>query len=659
MSIAGRSSRAVLGDVQEQFRLVVDGVEDYAIFLLDVGGRVLSWNAGAQRIKGYAAEEIIGQHFSRFYPDEVARSGQLEAELETAAREGHYREEGWRVRKDGSLFWANVLINAVRDAKGTLTGFLKITRDLTERKRSEDALRQTEERFRLLVDSVQDYAIFMLDPGGHVVSWNAGAARIKGYQAQEIIGRHFSAFYPEEDARRDKPASELERAIAEGRYEEEGWRVRKDGAKFWANVVITPVRGPDGALRGFAKVTRDLTARRQAEEQRLTLVGEQVARAEAEKANRSKDEFLAILSHELRTPLNAIVGWTEMLRGGALGPEQEERALEILERNARIQTQIVSDVLDVSRVTSGKLRLNPRRIDLRSVVTAAVDTIRPSAEAKQIALDLELSDARWVWGDPDRLQQVAWNLLSNAVKFTPREGRVTVTLREDGPQSELVVADTGAGIRPEFLSHVFELFRQEDSSPSRTHGGLGLGLALARHLVELHGGQIEAQSEGVGRGAQFRLKLPVAVGERQGSAPARPADMAPRLDGIRVLLVEDHDDSRGFIRLSLDTLGATVMEACEAKEGFDLVVREHPDVLVMDIELPGKNGYELMAEIRALPLESGGLLPAIALTAYARTEDRLRALTAGFQVHLAKPIQPRELARAIAGLVGRPPGSGP
>jgi PAS domain S-box-containing protein len=654
MTKPGASGPVLLDEVQEHFRLVVEGVQDYAIFLLDRTGHIRSWNAGAQRIKGYTADEIIGQHFSRFYRPEDLRGNKLEMELETADKEGHYREEAWRVRKDGTLFWASVLISAVRNEEGVLTGFLKITRDLTQRKRAEEALRESEERFRLLVDAVEDYAIFMLDAEGRVASWNTGAQRIKGYLPEEILGRYFAVFYPEAERSSGRPERELELARTQGRYEEEGLRRRKDGTTFWANVVLTAIRDETGTLRGFAKVTRDITQRRAADEQKLALIREQSARAEAEKLGRLKDEFLAVLSHELRTPLNAIVGWVELLRAGTLTPEQRTRALEIVDRNARVQTQIVSDVLDISRVSSGKLRLNPRRTDLRTPVAAAVDTVRPAAEAKQISLQLHLGEPRWVWADPDRMQQVAWNLLSNAVKFTPAGGHVTVTVSGEGPQAELAVTDTGAGIAPEFLPHAFELFRQEDASSRRMHGGLGLGLAIVRDLVHLHGGQVAAESEGVGRGSRFRVLLPAVKADATGPAADEPAHV-PRLDGIRVLVVDDHEDSRGLIVVALNALGATVMEASEADQGYEMLVAEHPDVLVADIGMPGRTGYDLMEQVRLLPREVGGLVPAIALTAYARTEDRVRALEAGFQAHLAKPVQPAALAAAIAGLVTRPP----
>jgi len=649
------SPRGSVVEAQEQFRLVVEGVEDYAIFLMTADGHIASWNRGAQKIKGYTAHEIIGQHFSRFYTEEDLASRKPERELETASKQGKYQEEGWRVRKDGSLFWASVLINAVRDEDGTLTGFLKLTRDLTERKRAEDTLRHSEERFRLLIEGVRDYAIYMLDPEGRVVSWNDGARRIKGYEASEIIGRHFSMFYPPEDVQAGRPQRELDIAGREGRYEEEGWRIRKDGTRFWANVIVTALRGPGGELLGFAKVTRDLAKRLEAEEQRVALVRSQAGRIEAEKANQLMDEFLAILSHELRTPLNAILGWTHLLRSGTLPADQAARALETIERNTTVQTQIVTDILDISRITSGKLRLNPRQMDPSEFVKSAIDTVKPASEAKGVELALTVAEPIGrLWGDPDRLQQVAWNLLSNAVKFTPRGGRVEARLAPAGSHVELSVTDTGQGISAEFLPHVFETFRQADSSSARSHTGLGLGLAIVRHLVELHGGSVEASSEGEGRGSSFRVLLPVmAVGSAHADEPARGGAPVPRLDDVKVLVVEDHDDSRALIVTSLEQQGAKVLQAGHAKTAFALVLAERPDVIVSDIEMPGESGYKLMEQVRELSREEGGLIPAIALTAYARDEDRVRALSAGFDSHVGKPANPDLLASTIAALVGR------
>ena len=646
MSVAG---------AQEHFHLLVAGVEDYAIFLLDPEGRVRSWNAGARKIKGYRAEEIVGQHFSRFYPPEEVAAGKPDRALEIAQAEGRYREEGWRVRKDGSLFWASVVISAVRDESGQPNGFLKITRDLTDRKRAEDALRESEERLRLMVEAVKDYAIFMLDSEGFVASWNPGAERIKGYSAAEILGSHFSRFYPAADVAAGKPGKELATAVEQGRYEEEGWRVRKDGTTFWASVIITPVWDEKRTLRGFAKVTQDLTGRLQAEQQQLQLLREQAARAEAEKTNRLKDEFLAVLSHELRTPLNAIVGWAHLLRAAPhLDQAQVARGLEAIDRNATIQTQIVSDVLDISRMTSGKVRLAPRRVDPGEVVAAAIDTVRPAADAKRIEVRASLPERpAFVYADADRLQQVVWNVLQNAVKFTPAGGRVEASVARRDSHVEITVADTGVGIAPDFLPHVFESFRQADSSSSRKHGGLGLGLSIVKQLVELHGGRVEARSEGEGKGATVSVRLPLMPLVVDASpAPAEAERPTPRLGGVCVLVVDDHPDARELVSIALQHAGATVVTASGAAEGLAALRERRPDVLLCDLEMPGESGYELMKKVRALPADAGGLTPAIALTAYARDEDRVRTLLAGFQRHLPKPARPDELAAAVADLAG-------
>jgi hypothetical protein len=651
-----------LAEAQEHFRLLVSGVREHAIFLMDTEGRIQTWNTGAEAMKGYRAEEIIGQHFSRFYlPEEVA-AGKPQRELEIAEAEGHYREEGWRVRKDGSLFWASVTISAVRDESGQLGGFLKMTRDLTDKKRAEDALKESEEKLRLMVEAVNDYAIFMLDPHGLVASWNPGAERIKGYRVDEIVGSHFSRFYPKEDVDSRKPDRELEIAVADGRYQEEGWRIRKDGTTFWASVTISPVRDPAGTLRGFVKVTQDLTERRHAEQQRLELLREQAARAEAEKVNQVKDEFLAMLSHELRTPLNAIVGWAHLLRAAPqLDQTQVAKGLEAIDRNAAIQTQIVSDVLDISRMTSGKVRLNPRRVDPGEVVNAAIDTVRPAAEAKRVNVGVSLpEEPAFVYADGDRLQQVVWNVLQNAVKFTPSGGRVEVRVERRKSSVEIAVTDTGAGIGPEFLPHVFETFRQADSSSSRRHGGLGLGLAIVKQLVELHGGRVTAESKGEGRGTTVRVRLPLMPLSVDPAAPAPQREgqrPLPQLGGVSVLVVDDHTDARELVAVALQQAGAKVVTAADAAERLAALRERRPDVLLCDLEMPGEDGYEMMRKVRALPANAGGLTPAIALTAYARDEDRVRTLLAGFQRHVAKPVRPDELAAAVAALAGatRPP----
>jgi signal transduction histidine kinase/CheY-like chemotaxis protein len=382
---------------------------------------------------------------------------------------------------------------------------------------------------------------------------------------------------------------------------------------------------------------------------------------EAQEANRMKDEFLATLSHELRTPLNAIVGWTKLLQGGQLDEPTTRRAIDTIDRNARAQTQLIEDILDVSRIVAGKLQLNVRDTDLKAVVEGALDSVRHAAEAKGVRLETRIAQTAVLAGDPDRLQQVVWNLLSNAIKFTPREGWVRVTVEpDDAEAARVVVEDGGMGIRPEFLPHVFERFRQADSSSTRPHGGLGLGLAIVRHLVELHGGTVEVTSEGEGQGSRFVVRLPAR--RAAVAAPAPAGDGAPaaaaisgQLRGLQVLLVEDEADARDLLRTMLEQLGARVTSVASAHEALAAFDRQPPDVLLSDIEMPGTDGYALIREVRARSAERGGSVPSAALTAYARPEDRAAALRAGFQLHLAKPVQPADLVEAVTRLAGRMP----
>jgi len=387
---------------------------------------------------------------------------------------------------------------------------------------------------------------------------------------------------------------------------------------------------------------------------------EQAARREAEQVNRLKDEFLATLSHELRTPLNAIVGWTHILRAGGLDEERTRQAIDTIARNAQAQAQLISDILDVSRIVAGKLRLEPAAVDLGDIVRAAFDTVRPAAEAKRIRVDLLLDPAAGpVVGDQDRLQQVAWNLLANAIKFTPRAGHVQARLELVNSSVRLTVEDNGPGIAPEFLPHVFERFRQGDASSTRPHGGLGLGLAIVRHMVELHGGTVDAANRVDGTGAIFRLTLPrpALFGSDRARAPierrleegfvvASTAELA----GTTVLAVDDDEDARGLLRFVLERCGAVVLTASSSEEAMALLRKHHPHVLLADVEMPGEDGYTLITRVRALPREEGGDIPAAALTASVSAQDRLNALHAGFQYHVAKPVAPTELAAVVSAL---------
>lgn len=521
------------------YRLLVERVEDYAIFALDANGYILSWNAGAQRLKGYTAAEAIGRHFSIFYPAEDLATEKPARELELATATGRAEDYGWRMRKGGTRFWANVLITALRDDTGQLIGFAKVTRDLSERQAAEEEVRGSEERFRLLVEGVKDYAIFMLDPTGHVSTWNAGAERIKGYTAEQIMGKHFSIFYPPEES--EKPARELAIALSTGQYEEEDWRVRRDGSRFMANVVITPMIAPDGRLIGFAKVTRDLTERRAAMDRTIAaarrLAAENAAREVAEvsagemrelvarlgaqavelerhrivadAANRTKSEFLAAMSHELRTPLNAIGGYAQLMEMGIGGHVSEEQQLHLqrIQRSQRHLLGIINDILNFSRIEAGQLDYNIGPVQLRGVVDAGVAMVGPQVLEKQLRLRItECSPDLVVSADHTKVEQIVLNLLSNAVKFTPEFGEIELTC-EDGPDHvSLTVRDTGIGIAAEHLEMIFTPFVQVGRSLANPKEGTGLGLAISRDLARAMRGDLTVKSD-EGRGSTFTLTL--------------------------------------------------------------------------------------------------------------------------------------------------------
>jgi PAS domain S-box-containing protein len=989
---------------EERFRLLVASVKDYAIFMLDPRGVVATWNEGAQRIKGYRAEEIIGQHFSRFYPEADLAASKPELGLKIAAEAGRYEDEGWRVRKDGSRFWANVVITALRSEQGTLVGFAKVTRDLSERQRAEHArlelakqvaeTRAAEnvvarlERLHAIVSALG--AAYTTEQIGEVIlqqsssALNASAAMLlvtDGERLQEVgrrgaasslaklVGAEptpaadafrarriqwledsagFSRRYPHllpldpgeivvalplllserllgiaafvvapsagarEDralmeALADHTAQALDRAetyarelkaqaslsttlrsigdaviatdasgaitlmnsVAEaltawseaearGQSLDTVFRIvneetrepvespvervlahnviaglanhtvllARDGREIPIDDSAAPIRAPGGAVEGAILVFRDVSEKKEAEARRQFLVdatatlaesldyevtlakvaqlsvprladwcavdlaqsgeplpkrvavahvdprkaelarelytkyppdphaprgvahvlrtgnpelyaeipdellvavcvdeehlriarelglrsamtvplvanhhvlgalsfvssdaarlyderdlafaqelahrcaiaidnarryaSEQEARKSAEVATRAKDEFLAVVSHELRTPLNAILGWAKVMRGSTPNEERRSKALETIERNSVAMAQLIEDLLDMSRVISGQMRLHLQRVDVGTIIAAAIDSVRHEADAKHVTLQHLCGTSRvFAAADPNRLQQIVWNLLSNAVKFTPSGGQVHVSERAEGRWIEISVADTGRGIAPGFLPYVFEPFRQQDGSYRRVHGGLGLGLAISRHLVELHGGQITAHSAGEGSGATFTVQLPAAIeAETAGAASERlPASWnaapLPQLAGLRVLVVDDASDARELVSHVLRDCGCTVSTAASVDEAMAAFRQQRPDILLSDVGMPGRDGYDLIREIRALPRDRGGDVPAAALTAYARGEDRRQLLQAGYSVYLPKPIDPDELIAVVVSL---------
>jgi PAS domain S-box-containing protein len=1002
---------------EERFRLLVESVKDYAIFMLDPRGRVATWNIGAERIKGYAADEIIGKHFSQFYPSSDIRAGKCEMELEVAAHEGRFEDEGWRLRKDGTRFWANVVITALRDATGALVGFAKVTRDLTERRAAEEQrlrlgqlARERVQALAALSESLAG-ALSIDDVGRAVTAHGTGFVRAdtctlhllnEQSMVLELVAERgcspdilphirkiargtgnptypigvgqapavwiespeeYRAYFPElAGARAQGPRTQAFSCVplvAEGRTvgmlgvgfrrarlfsQEErefmgtfarqcaqalarahrlnttraaaalaerlraslsttlrsigdaviatdadggitlmngvaesltGWHeadacgrplpevfrivnehtralvpnpvqkvlesgavvalanhtllIARDGREIPIDDSGAPIRGEGGSIEGVVLVFRDVSERKRSESRlafladATTVLGqsldyeatvarvaqlavpiladwcavdlipegeqtpkrlavahvepakvalakqldawypprpdaprgvrnvvrtgraelypeisdeflvascvdaeqlrlarelnlrsalvvpllthartlgaisfvfaesariyteddlrlaeelarrcanaienarlyasEQRARRTADIANRAKDEFLAVVSHELRTPLNAVMGWAKLLAEPGFDERRRQRAVETIERNAVAMAQLIEDLLDMSRVVSGKMHLDVQQVDVARVVEAAIESIRPAAAAKSVELAPVLdASAPPIMGDSTRLQQIVWNLLSNAVKFTSKGGRVHIVARRAGSSIEISVADTGKGIAPLFLPYVFDPFRQEDASAARSRGGLGLGLAITRQLVELHGGRISVHSEGEGRGATFIVSLPVSAVLQVTSAHERAprqfrADAAferpEHLRGLRILVVDDEDDARGLVATILEDCGCCVSTACSAQQALERLAEEVPDVLLSDIGMPDEDGCDLIRKVRAMPRERGGDIPAAALTAYARPEDRRRMLNAGYSIHLAKPVEPAELVAVVATL---------
>jgi len=892
---------------EEFYRNLIAQVKDYAIFTTDPRGVITTWNEGCKNVLGYDRDEFIGQHIKMLFTPESLASGATDKEIEIATKEGSASDDRWMMRKGGVRFWASGIMTATRDEAGNLMGFIKVMRDLTERKRLEEQLRQSQSYLRLLIDSLpqlvwtcrpdgecdylglqwtsytgvpeseqlgygwlnqlhpddreptraawnqvvegvgafdveyrirradgnyrwfktravplrseegeiikwfgtstdiedqkrvetllreneerlgterdfsneiidtlpgvfylfdrrgkflrwnknleeitehtgdeialmtplefiveedrpaverkieevfvsgeaniearlltknrlgipffftgrrivvdgqphligngvdvserrrgeeaaaylaaivesSDDAIISADLKGNISSWNSGAERLYGYTAAEAVGKPVIMILPL--VRRDEESRILERIKTGERISHyETVRRRKDWTDVEVSLTASPILGRGGRIIGVSKTARDITWRKRVEEERERLhARERAARAEAEEANRLKDEFLATISHELRSPLNAILGWARLLREPKVQAGQLERALEIIERNAQSQARLIEDLLDVSRIVSGKLSIQMRPVTLNSTAQGVVADMRPDAEAKGIDLRLKEDEEIKLLGDADRLQQVVWNLLSNAIKFTPEGGRVEVWLQRVGERAELRVSDTGRGISSEFLPYVFDRFRQATGADARSRAGLGLGLTIVRYIVEAHGGSVTAESAGVGQGATFICKLPLA-GVEQEVVPAVERQQAQlkvsatsSLSGIKVLVVDDDEDAREMLRTALNSFGAEVITTPGASQALDALASENIDVLVSDINMPEMDGYELIQRVRAMKPELGGRIPAVALTAYARAEDRLRALQSGYQTHVPKPVEPAELEVVVATL---------
>ena len=817
---------------EAQFSLILGGIQDHAVSMLDAEGAIVTWNATAERIKGYTLEEVRGQHFRLLFTEEDRRAGVPEAELRIASETGKYHGDGQRLRKDGTRFIANVSLSSLRDEQGVLRGFVKVTHDITARVRAQNNLETLSEASsalsslsdeqgmleaftRALLRTFADSAsVDFVDEKGHVrygllahtdpateallrqrrartephlathpiAQVMDGTGRMVANLSQLLPGTSLSLELasspgPDEpksalilplvargtvfgalllgsrlhenyDARDLQLGGELSRRLAlaldnarlfeqaqAGEYRllvalEAGkmgaweWDIAlnrvtwsptledihgiprgsfagtfeghrddmhpDDRERVFATLqrtlrtsepyyVLYRIIRPDGQVRRLEAranllhdaegrplrlvgVCTDVSERKRAQddlaesERRLARLyeSEQDARKSADLANSAKDDFLAIVSHELRTPLNAMLGWTRLLRSGDLPPDKRQHALETIERNAVTQAELIEDLLDVSRIASGKLNLETAEIDIRTLLEEAIDSLRPVCDEKGVRVSTTVDTTVGnLLGDKNRLRQVVWNLLTNAIKFTPGGGVIRVTLQHLPGKLRLTVSDSGEGIEPALLPRVFDRFAQAEGVTTRAHGGLGLGLAISRHIVELHGGTIEVESEGRGRGATFHVLLPLSTPTASAthSQPSESSDRAPphghELGGLNVLVVDDDQDGRELLVALLESRGALVRAAASAEEALLEIRRQSPDVLLSDIGMPGTDGYDLMRSVRALAPHPSARIAAAALTGFGRTEDRRKALDAGFLMHLMKPLDPAEVIAVV------------
>ncbi|MFN4176596.1 PAS domain S-box protein [Phenylobacterium sp.] len=636
---------------ERRFRLLVESVTDYAICMLDVNGAVTHWNPGAERIKGYGAEEIVGQHFSRFYTPEDRKAGLPARALETARREGRFEAEGWRVRKDGARFWALVVIDPIIDDDGALIGFAKITRDISQRKAAEDALAESERQFRLLVAGVVDYALYMLDPNGIVSSWNSGAQHIKGYQADEIVGQHFSRFYTEADRAAGVPARALQTAAEQGRYEAEGWRMRKDGTLFWASVVIDAIRDETGRLIGFAKITRDVTEKRAAQIE-LQRAHDQLAQAQKMEA---LGKLTGGVAHDFNNLLMVVSGQAQLLRRRLAEDPQALRALDAIETSARRGEDLTRHLLSFSRrqrLQPVAVGLSDRAPDLKALIAASLPP--------GVQLVVDLPPAAWpVKVDQSELELALLNLAVNARDAMPSGGVLAITAENarltpetaEGLKGDFVaitVSDTGQGIPPDILPRIFDPF----FTTKEVSKGTGLGLSQVYGFAQQSGGRVTVKSE-LGRGTSFTLFLPRSTTAPKAS-PEEPAEHpAP---SARVLLVEDNPEVADVAAGMLVQLGHTVRVVNGAAAALDMLhasalhETETPDLVFSDIVMAGEmDGLGLARRVR----EESPALPVLLATGYSQAAEQLGD---EFPI-LRKPYTMSELGRAIGALLA-PRGDG-
>jgi PAS domain S-box-containing protein len=708
------TERKSVEELRNRLAAIVESSDD-AIISKTLDGTILTWNKGAERIFGYTASEAIGRSILILIPeDRTHEEHEILASLGRGERIEHFETE--RLRKDGRKLFISLSVSPVKDAQGQIIGAAKIARDVTDQKLAADELRE-EKRVSELLNETGAILGATLDIEKLIQAITEVATRISGaqfgaffynvaddngevYQLFSLSGAPREAFenfgHPRATPlfgptfRGEKPIR-LANVQQDTRYGQWGpYHGMPQGHLPVCSYLAVPVISRDGDVIGglfFGHPEPNVFTERSeqtitaiatqaamaidnaklyekvchaAEERVELLEAERAARTAAERMNLMKDEFLATLSHELRTPLNAIMGWTQVLAMNEPPDEEFREGLEVIERNARAQTQLIADLLDMSRIISGKIRLDVQSTELVPLIEAAVESVRHSAQAKEILLRTVLDPlAGPVSGDPTRLQQVVWNLLTNAIKFTPKGGKVDVLLERVNSHLEITVRDTGIGIEVEFLPLVFERFRQADASTTRAYGGLGIGLSIVKNLTELHGGIVRVKSPGKDQGATFIVSLPLAPlrGTELREHPSRSASgyvdrESTNLAGVKVLVVDDEPDARSLIQRVLVQCEAEVMTAPNAEEAIALLKRFKPDVLISDIGMPQTDGYQFLKQVRKLSPAEGGKTPAIALTAFARSEDRTRAMLAGYQIHIAKPIETQELLATVANLAG-------
>jgi PAS domain S-box-containing protein len=644
-----RTEEALRGS-EERLRLGLEAAR-MGTWEWNIQANHITWSSNMEELFGLAPGEFDGSYYQfveRLHPED--RDRVLEAIDAALATGANYQIEFRVIYPNGITRWALSLGKVFYNELGQAMRMSGVDLDITDRKHTEEALRHSEEFRKRVLDSSSD-CIKVLDLDARLLYMNAGGmCLLEIDDLTSYLNAQWLCFWQDEAREEAEAAIAAAKAGGLGRFQ--GFCATAKGTPKWWDVVVAPIWDGAGKVIQLLSTSRDITDRKQAEIERDRILQlKQAALAESERVNRIKDEFLAVLSHELRSPLNPILGWTKLLQTGRLDPAKSVAALATIERNALAQTQLIDDLLDMARVLRGKLSLNVTAVNLLPTIESAIDTVQTAATAKSIEIRPVLSNIGQVSGDAVRLQQIVWNLLSNAVKFTPRGGRIEVRLESADNQAQIVVTDTGKGINPDFLPYIFESFRQEDASVTRKHGGLGLGLAIVYQLVEAHGGTIKADSFGEGKGATFTVSLPLLNLKKEKNRSDKLLEEEVDLTGIRVLAIDDEPDSLELISVLIAQAGAEVMTVASAPEFLVALESFVPDILVSDIGMPEIDGYSLIGYVRCLPPERGGLVPAIAVTAYAGEMNQQQALVAGFQKHISKPVEPNVLLGAIADLL--------